>query len=84
MERQYIAHIMEHQTGTTIEQFNGIPRNPIFSLFWEEISAYAAVHTRYVMGTFNRVRSVIPLSPMMEASFVLVALTRLIVSEFKH
>ena len=36
---------MEHETETTIEQFNGIPRDPVFCLFWEEISACAAVHT---------------------------------------
>ena len=84
MERQYIAHFMKHQTGMTIEQFNGIPRDPVFSLFWKEISACAAVHTHYVMDAYDRVRSIIVLLPMMGTSFVLVALTRLIVSGLRH
>ena len=53
MERQYIAHFMKHQTGKTIEQFKGIPGDPVFILFWEEISACSAVHTR----CYGRVRS---------------------------
>ena len=53
-------------------------------LFWEEISACAAVHTRYVMGACNRARAIILLSPMMGTSFVLLALARLIVSKPKH
>ena len=84
MERQYIAHFMKHQTGMTIERFNGIHRDPVFSLFWKEVSACAAVHTRYVMHACDRVRSIILLPPMMGTSFVLVALTRLIVSELRH
>ena len=75
---------MKHKTGTTIEQFNGIPRDPFSSLFYEEISACAAVHTRYVMDACDQVRSIILLPPMMGTSFVLVALTRLIVSELRH
>ena len=31
----------------------------MFSLFWEEISACVEVHTRYVMDTCERVRSII-------------------------
>ena len=54
------------------------------SLFREEISACAAVHTRYVMDTCDCVRPIILLLPMMGTSFVLVALTRLIVSKPKH
>ena len=53
------------------------------SLFREEISACAAVHTRYVMDACDRVRPIILLPPMMRTSFVLVTL-RLIVSKFKH
>ena len=75
---------MKHQTGTTIEQFNVIPRDPVFSLFWEEIRAFAAVHTRYVMDAYHRVRSIILLPPMMGTSFVLVTLTKLIFSELRH
>ena len=81
MERQYI---MKHQAGTTIEQSNVIPRDPVFSLFWEEIRAFAAVHTRYVMDAYHRVRSIILLPPMMGTSFVLVTLTKLIFSELRH
>ena len=55
MEHRYIAHFMKHQTGMTIEQFNGIPRDPVFSLFWQKINACAAVHTRYVKDACNRV-----------------------------
>ena len=83
MERQYIAHFMK-QTGTTIEQFNVIPRDPVFSLFWEEIRAFVAVHARYVMDARHRVRSIILLPPVMGTSFVLVALTKLIFSELNH
>ena len=54
------------------------------SLFREKISACAAVHTRYVMDACDRVRPIILLPPMMGTSFVLVALTRLIVSKPKH
>ena len=56
----------------------------IYSLFLEEISACAAVHMRYVMDACDRVRPVILLPPKMGTSFVLVALTRLIVSKSKH
>ena len=54
------------------------------TLFWEEISACAVVHTRYVMDACDRVRPLILLPPIMGTSFVLVALTRLIVSKPKH
>ena len=84
MECQYIAHFMKYQTGTTIEHFNGIPQEPVFSLFREEISACATVHTRYIMDACDRVRSIILLPPMMGTSFVLVAPTRLTVSELRH
>ena len=56
----------------------------INSLFREEINACAAVHTCYVMDTWDRVQSIIFLSPMMGMSFLLVVLTRLIVREPKH
>ena len=56
----------------------------ICSLFWEEINARAAVHTRYVMDACDRVRSIILLPRMMGTSFVLVALTRLNVSDPEH
>ena len=72
---------MKHQTGMTIEQFSGIPWGPVFSLFWEEISACAAVQTHCVMDACGRV---ILLPPMMGTSFVLVMLTKLIVSELRH
>ena len=54
------------------------------SLFREEIGACAAVHMRYVMDTCDHVRPIILLPPMMGTSFVLVALTRLIISKPKH
>ena len=54
------------------------------SVFREEISACAVVHTRYVMDTCGRVRPIILLPPTMGTSFVLVTLTRLIVSKPKH
>ena len=54
------------------------------NLFREEISACAAVHTHYVIGACNHVQPIILLPPMMETSFMLVALTRLIVSKPKH
>ena len=54
------------------------------SLFREEISACAAVHMRYVMDACDRVRPIILLPPIMGTSFVLVALTKLIVSKPKH
>ena len=57
---------------------------PQVSMFWEEISACAAVHTCYVMDARDRVRSIIRLPPMMGMSFLLVALLRLIVREPKH
>ena len=84
MGHQYIAHFMKYQTGTTIEQFNGIPWDPVFSLFWEEISACAAVHTSFVMDACDHVRSIILLPPMIGRSFVLVTLTRSIVIELRH
>ena len=59
-------------------------KNRKVSLFQEEISASAAVHMRYVMDACNRVRPIILLPPMMGTSFLLVALTRLIVSKSKH
>ena len=74
---------MEHETETTIEQLNGILRDPVFSLSWEEISAWAAVH-RLCYGQVRLCTILSLLPPVMEASFVLVALTRMIVSEFKH
>ena len=51
------------------------------SLFGEEISTRAAVHMHYVLCVCNDVRSIILLLPMMEMSFVLVMLTRLLVSK---
>ena len=54
------------------------------SLFWEEISAYATVHMRYVMDVCDCVWYIILLPPMMAMPFVLVALTRLVVSKAKH
>ena len=58
----------------------------VCSLFWEEISACAAVHGLWMqfMDTCHRVRSIILLPPIMGMSFVLVKLTRLIVSKPKH
>ena len=53
-------------------------------LYWEEISACAAVRKRYVTEPCDRVRSVILLPWMMGTSFLLVVLTRLIVSKPKH
>ena len=53
-------------------------------LFVREISACAAVHTCYVMGACNRVRSIILLPRMVGTSFVLVALTGLNISEPEH
>ena len=44
----------------------------------------AAVHTRYVMDAYDRVRSIILLPLIMGMSFLLVVLTRLIVREPKH
>ena len=55
-----------------------------YSLFREEIGACAAVHMRYVMDVCDRVQPIIFLPPMMGTSFVLVTLTRLIVSKPKH
>ena len=54
------------------------------SLFLEEISACTAVHTCYVMDVCDCVQSIILLPPVMGMSFVLVMLTRLIVSKPKH
>ena len=50
----------------------------------EEISACAAFHMRYVMDACDRMQPIILLPPVMGMSFVLVALTRLIVSKPKH
>ena len=58
--------------------------NHKISLFWEEISACAAVPMHYVMDVSNRVWSIILLSHMMRTSFLLVVLTRIIVSEPRH
>ena len=55
-----------------------------FILFCEEISACAAVHTHYVMDAYDCVWSIILLPRLMGMSFVLVALTRMNVSETKH
>ena len=38
-----------------IEQFNGITWDPVFSQFWKEISACAAVHIHYVMDGCDHV-----------------------------
>ena len=51
------------------------------SLFREEISACAAVPMHYVMEVCNCVRSIILMPCMVGTSFVLVAITRLSVSE---
>ena len=40
------------------------------SLFWEEISASTAVHTRHVMDACDRVRPIILLPPMMGMCFL--------------
>ena len=42
-----------------------VNRIPTYSLFLEEISACAAVHTRYVINACNRVRCIILLPRMM-------------------
>ena len=52
-------------------------------LFREEISACAAVHMRYLISAGDRVQSIFLLLCMAGTSFVLVALTRLNVSEPK-
>ena len=39
-------------------------RNPLISLFWEEISACAAVHMRYTLDLFNHGQSTIFLPHM--------------------
>ena len=54
------------------------------SLFWEEISACATVHTCYVISVCDRVQSIILLSRMVGMSFMPVMLTRLNVSKPKH
>ena len=46
-------------------------------LFWEEIGAYAAAHTRYVLNACGRVGSIILLPSMVGTSFKLVPLKRL-------
>ena len=56
----------------------------ICSLLQEEISACAAAHMHYVMDMCNCVQPIILLPPMMGTSFMLVALTRLIVSKPKN
>ena len=56
----------------------------MYSLFQEEISACAAVHTCYVMDACDHVQPIILLPPMMGTSFALVALTRLIISKPKY
>ena len=53
-------------------------------LFQEEISAYVAVHTGYLMDASDYVWSKIILPCMTGTSFVLVTLTRLNVSEIEH
>ena len=40
-----------------------------FSLFWEKISACAAVHMRYVMDACDHVPPIILLPPMIGTSF---------------
>ena len=55
-----------------------------YQSFSGEMSAYAAVPARYVMGACDGVRSIVLLPPMMGAAFVLVVLTGLIVSDPKH
>ena len=60
-------------------------KNPLFcSLFLEEISVCPAVHMCYVMDACNHVQPIIFLPLMMGTSFVLVTITRLIVSKTKH
>ena len=56
----------------------------IYILFREEISAIGTVLTRYAMDACNRLRSIILLPRMMGMSFVLVALTKMNVSEPEH
>ena len=53
-------------------------------LFQEEISAFAAVHMRYVLDACNHAQSIVLLPRMMGTSFVPVTLTRLNVSEPEH
>ena len=60
------------------------PKTTYSSLFREEISACAAVHTCYVMDACDRVCHIILLPLIMGMSFVLVVLTRLIISKPKH
>ena len=56
----------------------------VFSLFWEEIKACVAFHTHYVMSACDFVQSIILLPCMVGASFMIVALKSLIVSEPKY
>ena len=82
-----------------LQQIRSIPQNTWFlifcynnykinnqrnSLFQEEISACAAVHRHHVMDVCNCAQSIILLSPMIGMSFMLVVLSRLIVSEPKQ
>ena len=53
-------------------------------LFGEEISTCGVVHTCYVVDAWDLVRSMFLLPCMVGTSFVLVALTRLNVSEPEH
>ena len=48
-----------------------VDRIPTYSLFLEEISACAAVHTRYVINACNRVRCIILLPRMMRCHLCL-------------
>ena len=60
-------------------------KKPLFcSLFLEEICVCAAVHMCYVMDACNHVRPIIFLPLMMGTSFVLVAITKLIISKTKN
>ena len=56
----------------------------INSLFWEEISVCALVCLHYVMGTYDKSEIHNSFANYDGNSFVLVALTRLIVSEPKY
>ena len=70
------------QTGTC--QWPITLPHPQNSLFRKEISACAAVHMRYVIDACDCVRPIILFPPMMGTSFMLIALTRLIISKPKH
>ena len=54
------------------------------SLFWEEISAFAAVDRCYVMGTCYHVWSIVLLPRMVGTSFVLVLLIKLNVRRLNY